>query len=435
MNYLLEILKKQKAGEAVGIGSACTANSLAIKAVLKRAAERGCYALVEATANQVDQSGGYTGMTPDSYRDFVMGLCDEVGFDHEKLLLGGDHLGPLTKSDCDEEEAMAYALELVKCYAAAGYQKIHIDTSMRLASDPQDEALSDETIASRGAVLCKACEEICRKKREKDPSFSLPVYVIGSEVPIPGGEQEETDSISVTGVSAVKKTWDVYQEVFKREGLEDALSRVIAIVVQPGVEFGNDRVFFYRPEEAAELVDFAKQNLPVMFEGHSTDYQKKGDLRNMVKDGIAILKVGPALTFALREALFSLELIEKEALFGTTGAASNFSDILELVMLDGPSSWKKHYAGDSRELRLQRKYSYSDRARYFLPDRRINDSVELLFKNIDEGEIPETLFSQYMPTVYRALREKDIPLTAENAVLEYVGQYWDDYMYAAGEIR
>lgn len=32
----------------------------------------------------------------------------------------------------------------------------------------------------------------------------------------------------------------------------------------------------------------------------------------MVTDGIAILKVGPALTFGLREALFSLSMMEKE---------------------------------------------------------------------------------------------------------------------------
>ena len=51
-----------------------------------------------------------------------------------------------------------------------------------------------------------------------------------------------------------------------------------------------------------------------VYEAHSTDYQRKETLRQMVKDHFVILKVGPALTFAMREALFSLDFIEKELL-------------------------------------------------------------------------------------------------------------------------
>ena len=50
--------------------------------------------LIEATCNQVNQDGGYTGMTPADFRAFVEGIADRVGFARERLILGGDHLGP-----------------------------------------------------------------------------------------------------------------------------------------------------------------------------------------------------------------------------------------------------------------------------------------------------------------------------------------------------
>ena len=47
----------------------------------------------------------------------------------------------------------------------------------------------------------------------------------------------------------------------------------------------------------------------LVFEAHSTDYQPPESLSRLVIDGFAILKVGPGLTFALREALYALDEI------------------------------------------------------------------------------------------------------------------------------
>ncbi len=57
------------------------------------------------------------------------------------------------------------------------------------------------------------------------------------------------------------------------------------------------------------------------FEAHSTDYQGRQPLRELVEDGFAILKVGPELTFALREALYGLDLIAGD-LFPDRGPAA-----------------------------------------------------------------------------------------------------------------
>ena len=72
-----------------------------------------------------------------------------------------------------------------------------------------------------------------------------PVFIIGSEVPIPGGAQEAEEGISVTKPADFCDTVDTYKRIFKEEGVEDAWSDVIAVVVQPGVEFGDAQVFYY----------------------------------------------------------------------------------------------------------------------------------------------------------------------------------------------
>ncbi|HCO50314.1 MAG TPA: hypothetical protein DIT21_02720, partial [Oscillibacter sp.] len=82
-----------------------------------------------------NQFGGYTGMTPADFVSFCRKIASRTGLDEERLIFGGDHLGPLVWSAEEEEAAMEKAEALVRAYAAAGVQKIHIDASMRLGSD------------------------------------------------------------------------------------------------------------------------------------------------------------------------------------------------------------------------------------------------------------------------------------------------------------
>ena len=79
MDAMREMLAKRKKGmRYAGIPSFCTASDLVIEACLKQAIRFDDYVLIEATANQVNQFGGYTGMKPADYRDFVYKIADEV---------------------------------------------------------------------------------------------------------------------------------------------------------------------------------------------------------------------------------------------------------------------------------------------------------------------------------------------------------------------
>jgi D-tagatose-1,6-bisphosphate aldolase subunit GatZ/KbaZ len=429
-NYLLDIVRLQKTGHAVGIYAACTANKHVLKAVMRRAADANQPALIEATANQVDQNGGYTGMTPAMFVKYVTEIAAEMSFPMDRVILGGDHLGPLTKSNRPEEEAMFFAEEIVRQYVMAGFTKIHLDTSMHLLDDNASEPLDDATIAQRGARLCAVSEKAFVIRLQEHPHAQEPVYIIGSEVPIPGGAQEHEDGIHITRPSDCRKTLAAFEHAFRENGLGEAWKRVIGLVVQPGVEFGDSEVFVYDRKAAAELTESLKDWPQGVFEGHSTDYQPKEALRAMVEDGIAILKVGPALTFGLREALFSLEKMEKELYFGKSCQFSNFQEVFEQAMLDQPQNWQKHYHGNAWQLHFARKFSYSDRARYYLPDEKVEESINLLIRNIDNAKIPMTLLSQYMPLQYQSVRKGSIELSAEALIQDRIGNYIDDYLHA-----
>ena len=308
-SQLLDLARANRAGEPVGIYSVCSADRSVLRAALIQARRDGVIVLIEATSNQVNQFGGYTGMTPPDFRSFVHSIADEVGLPVPRIVLGGDHLGPHVWRTGPADLAMERARDLVRDYVLAGFTKIHLDTSMRLTGDPADRALDEATVAERAAELCAVAEAAVSTLPADAPR---PVYVVGSEVPIPGGELADSAAPAVTSVDAVERTLDETRRAFTGHGVGGALERVLALVTQPGVEFGDAVVFEYDDDAAAALASREPDRAPFIYEAHSTDYQTEDALGRMVRDHFAVLKVGPGLTFALRETLFALEAIEGE---------------------------------------------------------------------------------------------------------------------------
>ena len=208
---LKELVTASKAGRPAGICSVCSANEYVIEAAMEETLASGGVCLIEATANQVNQFGGYTGMTPADFVSFCRKIASRTGLDEERLIFGGDHLGPLVWSAEEEEAAMEKAEALVRAYAAAGVQKIHIDASMRLGSDDPQAPLDPAVVARRAARLCRAAEEA-------RPEGELPLYVVGSEVPIPGGATEAEEGISVTRSEDLRNEYELFKSAFLRQG-------------------------------------------------------------------------------------------------------------------------------------------------------------------------------------------------------------------------
>lgn len=427
-NPLKQIVKAQKEGRAVGIYSCCSANEYVIRAALLKGKKDNSCVLIESTANQCDQYGGYTGMKPADFKAFVEDIAKEIGFDTNKLFLGGDHLGPLTFTSLNEEEAMKEADELIRCYVSAGFTKIHIDTSMRVKDDDVNTRLSDETIARRGARLAKVAEEAYAKLLETNPDAIEPVYIVGSEVPIPGGAQGAVDEgVQVTKPEDFKATLNTFEKAFKDNGLDHAWSNVIGIVVQPGVEEKDSGCTEYDRAKVVDLCAAIRDYDNIVFEGHSTDYQTKIKLREMVEDGIAILKVGPGFTFMMRQALFALADIENELL---KDKASHFKDVLDAAMLKDTKYWSKHYIGTEEEVALKRKYSFSDRCRYYMPVPEVKQAMQTMIQNLRTNGIPLNLLTQYMPIQYTRVREGLLENDPEALIVDRICDSIDEYLYA-----
>ncbi|AUQ41054.1 tagatose-bisphosphate aldolase subunit KbaZ [Yersinia ruckeri] len=414
MHPLEKLVQRHKTGEQIGIYSVCSAHPLVIEAALEQALDNDSELLIEATSNQVDQFGGYTGMTPADFRDYVFAKADALHFPLEKLILGGDHLGPNRWQHLPSSEAMAQAEYLIEAYVTAGFKKIHLDCSMSCADDPVP--LSDEIVASRAARLA-AIAEATEYKHFKTHST---VYVIGTEVPVPGGAKEELSEIAVTSPAAARKTIECHLEAFETAGIAECWPRVIGLVVQPGVEFDHTGVIDFCPEKARELSKVVEDYDYQLFEAHSTDYQTDIAYRALVRGHFAILKVGPALTFALREALFSLCHIEEE-LFPAE-QCSCLRQVMEKTMLNSPDYWKKYYLGDADQMRLARRYSFSDRMRYYWPQEEVQAAQKKLFANLNSVPIPLPLLSQYMPRQFTAVREGKLPFEPAALVKQQIKQ-------------
>jgi D-tagatose-1,6-bisphosphate aldolase subunit GatZ/KbaZ len=362
---------------------------------MRQATADETHLLLEATSNQVNQAGGYTGMTPAMFRAYVQGIAAKLNFDVNRLILGGDHLGPNPWQNVNATEAMERSLEMVRLYVEAGFTKIHLDASMRCADDPA--ILPDEVMATRAAALCAAAES-ARKRLDLAPV----VYVIGTEVPTPGGATHALDTLAVTTCESAEQTLAVHRAAFRDAGLDAAWDRVIALVIQPGVEFDHDSVVDYDAAKAAHLQRFLQAHPELVMEAHSSDYQMPQAYTELVRDGFAILKVGPALTFAMRETLYALCAIERELVPETR--RSHLIETMETAMLDHPADWHKYYHGTPEEQRRLRVYSYSDRIRYYWRFTEVQSSVERLMQNLEEMPIPETLLSAHCPRQYDQVR-------------------------------
>jgi D-tagatose-1,6-bisphosphate aldolase subunit GatZ/KbaZ len=411
-NPLVETISRHKAGEPVGIYSVCSAHPTVVQAAIEQADADGGYVLIEATSNQVDQFGGYTGLRPVEFRDLVFGIADQSGFARERVVLGGDHLGPNRWQRESASAAMAKAEVLIASYVEAGYAKIHLDCSMSCVDDPA--VLPDEVVATRTARLLQVAESTAHRA-----GIDAPVYVIGTEVPVPGGAHETLHQLSPTPADRARRTIGAHRAAFAELDLDHVWPRVIALVVQPGVEFDHQAVIDYQRDATAELRHVLDTEDNLVFEAHSTDYQRPAQLRELVEDHWAILKVGPALTFAMREALFALAYIESELV--AQESRSNLIDVIERRMLADPTHWQGYYPdGDPLAQRTARRYSYSDRLRYYWAVDEIDAARQTLLANLDRTDIPLPLISQYLPIQYDRIRTGRLESTAQALVLDRV---------------
>ena len=412
---LREVLHGNRQSGKGGIYAVCSAHPAVIEAAIQQSLEDGSILLVESTSSQVNQFGGYTGLTPSQFAQFVHSAARSAGLPAERVLLGGDHLGPFPWRQEASVSALGKARTVVHDCVSAGYQKIHLDASMPCGDDGN---LTERTVAQRAAILCQAAEEAHRELPSGSPQL---LYVIGTEVPAPGGESVDAHSPVVTKAEDAHRTLETFRFAFVERGLSSAWQRVIALVVQPGVDFGSNSIFDYDRAKAQPLSAALAEHPGIVFEAHSTDYQSSRSLARMVEDHFAILKVGPWLTFAFREAVLALTAIEREFLATTSKPdISRVREALEAAMLQDTGYWRSYYRGDEDEVRRDLIYSFSDRCRYYWHQPTVQKEISRLFENLDRRPIPLTLVSQYLPFEYEAIRARELQAIPDRMIQYHI---------------
>jgi D-tagatose-1,6-bisphosphate aldolase subunit GatZ/KbaZ len=398
---------------------------------LEHAAQRDLTVCIESTGQQVNPSGGYAGMTPKQFAGFVQQMANTVGLRGDQVVLGGDHLGPEPWRSETSEAALGKAHDLIGHCVQAGYRKLHLDPSQPCKDDlPNGPDISIDTIAERTARLCQSAEEAAAAGSQNDHRL---VYVLGTDVPMPGGQNRDQAEPAVSSASETRETLSRMHRAFLKRGLESAWSRCVAIVVQTGAAFGPESVWCYDGEKTKALKKWIGASDNWVYEAHSTDFQTEAALSAMVKDHFAILKAGPCLTFAMREALYALAFIEREwSTYRRGWIPSRLPAVMEALMLADRKKWRNHYRGDDSYLRYVTAFGFSDRVRYYWNHPRSRAAVRSLFANLSAHGIPLPLLSQYMPAQYEAVREGRISCAPQHLVKHKIMEVLERYAAACG---
>lgn len=398
-DILLDVIARNRAGERAAIPSVCSAHPEVIEASLRLARSLGRPVVIEATSNQVNQEGGYTGQSPADFVAQVNALADKAGLDRAQIVLGGDHLGPQAWRSLPAPEAMAKADAMIRAYAKAGFTKLHLDCSEGCAGEPAQ--LSDDLTVPRAAALARAAGEAVSADRL--------LFVVGTEVPPPGGARAGEHGIAATTPGAARATLDAHVSAFR------GLGSIGALVVQPGLEFGAMEIHHLPMTRDPALREAVAHHDGVVVEAHSTDYQRPEVFPRLAELGFAFQKVGPALTFAWREGIYALDRLAQIAGW----MHRDLSETMESAMLADPRHWQRHLDAAAGDLRLQRHVSYADRIRYYWPRPDAQAALSRLRGVLSGKRLPDPLLHQgFAPAVLDRAEALRSQLPAPDALLQ-----------------
>lgn len=383
MSELDKIITTNRTASGPPLPSICSAHSDVLTAALLLAEELDRPLLVEATSNQVNHQGGYTGQTPADFLSTLTEQAHALGVDADRLILGGDHLGPQAWKSSSPTQAMREASAMIAAYVEAGFTKIHLDCSEGCAGEPAQ--LSDGPAAARAAELAAVAEAHAREPDQLR-------YIVGTEVPPPGGARdghEGQEGIKPTPPDRAAATLAAHAQAFAQAGMEAAFDKVRGLVVQPGVEFGPDHVDRFNISAPDALSSVLDGHPLICFEAHSTDYQYPDVFCALAARRFAILKVGPALTFAWREAAYALS-----HLAGWLDGPDDLPRIMGQLMEANPDPWRSHYPADKP---LLRHFGLADRIRYYWTQPQAVDAMVALHEALADADLPHAMLRQYLP--------------------------------------
>lgn len=338
--------------------SFCTSNEDVINSIINFCKKYKLPILIESTSNQVNQFGGYSKLKPSEFKRKIEKLSKNNLFPKKNIIFGGDHLGPLPWKKLDKKIAMNRAKNLVKLYFNSKFNKLHIDTTIKLKND---KTFNKEIIKNRSKKLLSNLNNKYTKKL---------ILVLGSEVPPAGGgmiKRKYNKNLENEIISEIH----LYKKIFKDLKVKNKLN----LVVDPGLSFNDTKVFKSKNNVLKFLKKISKL-MNVEYEAHSTDYQSLLELKKLVKSNFKFLKVGPELTYNFTNAILKMSKIEKKY----TKNHSDIKNIILKTLKQNKKNWMDYYNRADINKVLIGKF---DRLRYYWNDINIKKAKNKLFQNID----------------------------------------------------
>tara|TARA_B100000767_G_C19718103_1_gene515916 strand:+ start:141 stop:1364 length:1224 start_codon:yes stop_codon:yes gene_type:complete len=340
--------------------SFCTANFDVIESIFYYCLINKFPCLIECTSNQVNQDGGYTFTTPKLFVKKINKLRKKIKLNKSQLFLGGDHLGPLPWKNNTNKTALKKSIKLINNFLNEKFDKIHIDTSIKCKND---QLINNEIIFDR---TCKILNSPIIKKKI-DNKF----LVIGTEVPLSGSDDDK--KVIITSMKKIKIEALKFQNLLVNLKLK---KKIFGLVIEPGMKYMNSSIKKPIFTKFLNKKKFSKAN-DFVFEAHSTDYQPKKILLNLVDNNFKFLKVGPELTYNYSRSLFFMNKIENKFFKNPT---SDIKKNILLSMKEKNKYWKEYYDKNNDLLLLNSKL---DRSRYYLNTKNVENSIRILKNNIN----------------------------------------------------
>jgi D-tagatose-1,6-bisphosphate aldolase subunit GatZ/KbaZ len=103
---------------------------------------------------------------------------------------------------------------------------------------------------------------------------------------------------------------------------------------------------------------------------------------------------------------------------------------MEETMMKNPGNWQKHYHGTEAQLAIKRKYSFSDRCRYYFAQPELQQAEQKLFENLSKVEIPLSMLRQFLPLQYVKVRDGALAMDPRELAKDCVVHVVEDYNYA-----
>jgi len=429
---LIDIMKANCKGERKGIYMVRSQNPTVLEAYFNQALADGAPVLIEISADILDlrRQGGK--ISPEDFIKKAKHIAVKTGFPRERLFLGINDLSPSLWQDGSDESALQKACEFISGLVGLGFNKLGIHAGNLRKGDNVYGTLAQEKSIARETALYQAAEQAAVDL----PDEEKPVYVINAcPGQVIGGAEDQGRAASRKDVeNAVNR----FAQIAAAAGLPEMKKRLLAVRASPGSGFDSEKVIPFDSSLIKEMGGCGHGGHPVALEVQQADFQPQTVLNQLVDSHFAFLSVGSELTYVMREALFSLAVMENETMIGKPGVyLSNFIIELDRAMQSAPQVWEKYYLGNGFEQLVARKYSLFDRSRFFLEDKEVRKMKKRLYDNLVAHPVPLTVLRQFMPRQYERVAAGELENEPKALVMDAVRYVLRKYSRACGwaEIR